>query len=539
MSKEKTNIPAPESWNATTKDNYLWSNVNFGEAVTETMTPLTWSVIEFTLDDWVFLPGFPTVGNIGGYPYLNISVFATLFRVMGRDQDDLLKFMEGTLYMRLPREMQIPIIPLSLGLKLRGLRSAAEVQNKQRQGLKRLPEYLATNPDWFEAMRVRIQAAESKIALAALWQDEIGPHVKAGVWTVLATATHSSDYTLMLRRNLSALVGPEDAGLLIANLSDDSAMLASLGPVVGLSKVASGEMDRESYLESYGHRGPQEFELSVPRPVEDPAWIEWELAQLTLNPVDTAGMLARQRSSFEAAWQRLSNQHRRKAKSIRKKIAESGRRARLRELARSEYTRDRWMVRLFALRAGDLTGLGDDIFFLSIEEILNLLAGEETPRSAIPERKEIYRQYKSLPPYPSIIRGHFDPFRWAADPHRRSDIFDAALVRPNVESKIIKGSPGSTGKVEGIARCAFTPEEGAEIQQGEILVTVQTDISWTMIFPRAAAVVTDIGAPLSHAAIVARELGIPAVVGCGDATMRIKTGDRLRVNGGAGTVTLL
>ena len=58
-------------WNASLAGDYLWSNVNFGEAVTETMTPLTWSVIQFTLKDWVFLPGYPTVGNIGGKPYLN------------------------------------------------------------------------------------------------------------------------------------------------------------------------------------------------------------------------------------------------------------------------------------------------------------------------------------------------------------------------------------------------------------------------------------------------------------------------------------
>jgi pyruvate,water dikinase len=70
-------------------------------------------------------------------------------------------------------------------------------------------------------------------------------------------------------------------------------------------------------------------------------------------------------------------------------------------------------------------------------------------------------------------------------------------------------------------------------------VTTVTNIGWTPLFPRAAAVVTDVGAPLSHAAIVARELGIPAVVGCGNATTRIKTGDRVRVDGGRGAVTVL
>ncbi len=76
-------------------------------------------------------------------------------------------------------------------------------------------------------------------------------------------------------------------------------------------------------------------------------------------------------------------------------------------------------------------------------------------------------------------------------------------------------------------------------QVGEILVTTLTNIGWTPLFPRAAVIVTDLGAPLSHAAIVARELGIPAVVGCGDATMRLKTGDRVRVNGGQGLVEIL
>ena len=66
-----------------------------------------------------------------------------------------------------------------------------------------------------------------------------------------------------------------------------------------------------------------------------------------------------------------------------------------------------------------------------------------------------------------------------------------------------------------------------------------TNVGWTPLFPRAAAVVTDIGAPLSHAAIVARELGIPAVVGCGNATAVIRDGDRVRVDGSAGVVQVL
>ena len=93
--------------------------------------------------------------------------------------------------------------------------------------------------------------------------------------------------------------------------------------------------------------------------------------------------------------------------------------------------------------------------------------------------------------------------------------------------------------VEGTARVLSAPEDGGQLRDGEILVTTVTNIGWTPIFPRAGAVVTDVGAPLSHAAIVARELGIPAVVGCGDASVRLRSGDRVRVDGGAGTVEIL
>jgi pyruvate,water dikinase len=139
-----------------------------------------------------------------------------------------------------------------------------------------------------------------------------------------------------------------------------------------------------------------------------------------------------------------------------------------------------------------------------------------------------------------VIRGWFDPLAWAADPNRPSDIYDASKIdAAKPEPDLIVGSPGSAGVVEGPVRIIEHPETGDLLQQDEIMVAVQTDIAWTLLFPRAAAVITDIGAPLSHAAIVARELGIPAVVGCGSATTRLHTGDRVRVDGGRGVVEIL
>lgn len=299
----------------------------------------------------------------------------------------------------------------------------------------------------------------------------------------MGTVNHSTDYTVRLRRDLTTLVGPEDANVLIANLSDEAGLLPSLGPVIGLARVAQGEMKREAYLAQYGHRGPHEFEISVPRPAEEPDWLDRQLAQFRDSPVDAQALLTQQRETFDATWQRFLSRYPRQAKAMRRRIAESTRRARLREEARSEYVRDRWLVRTFALRAGELTGLGDDIS-------------------------------NSCASLPAIASGDGDP-------------------------NVIVGSPGAAGRVEGVVRRLDKAEDGDQLREGEVLVTMLTDIAWTLLFPRAVAIVTDVGAPLSHAAIVARELGIPAVVGCGDATIRLRTGDRMRVDGGRGTVEIL
>ena len=199
-----------------------------------------------------------------------------------------------------------------------------------------------------------------------------------------------------------------------------------------------------------------------------------------------------------------------------------------------------WVARTWVQRAGELTGCGDDLFFLELPETLDLLRGERSPLERVPPRRGAYETYAALPSYPTLIRGRFDPIRWAADPDRRTDYYDErAATPPPRPDDAVTGFPGAAGVVEGTARVLRTPEDGAQLRDGEILVTTVTNIGWTPIFPRAAAVVTDVGAPLSHAAIVARELGIPAVVGCGNATMLLRSGDRVRVDGGAGTVEIL
>jgi pyruvate,water dikinase len=541
---------AAHPWNDSLNGEYLWSNVNFGEAVAEVMTPLSWTVLRLIFGQWTIVPGQDLVGNIGGRPYLNISLMASVFQALGRSRQDLLETLEGTLYMHLPKQIDIPPFPLPRGALWSILPTGARTRIREWKGARGLPAYLASNPERCKRMRQRIQQARTRDELLRMWAEEIYPHVTGSVWHVMGSVSSSTSRTMDLQRDLRQLVGPDDAQILIANLSSGSGLrsgsglLASLGPVVGIARLGRGELTRDAYLEQYGHRGPNEFELSLPRPAEDPDWLDRELVRFRANPVEVEALLGQQRAQFEAAWSRFGTRYPDKARAMRRQIERAAQLARMREAARSEYVRDRWLVRAFALRAGELTGLGDDLFFLTLDETLNLLAGNGDAVPSIPARKEAYRRYKALPDYPSIIVGPFDPFRWAANPNRRTDLLDSrALTRAagpeGSTTNLITGSPGATGQVEAAVRRLDRAENGDQLQAGEVLVTKQTDIAWTLLFPRAAAIVTDVGAPLSHAAIVARELGIPAVVGCGDATMRLQTGDRVRVDGGRGTVEIL
>ena len=307
---------------------------------------------------------------------------------------------------------------------------------------------------------------------------------------------------------------------------------------MGLEQLSRGEIDRTTYERQFGHRGPTELEVSIARPGEDPDWIDRQLAGLRQAPVNVATLLARQEQVQAAAWERFQQRFPRRASAMRHRLNRMATAACNREEARSEVVRVFWVLRAFARRAGALTGQGEAIFFLSIDEILTLLGGDQAALSSVKARQTTHARYCALPAYPALIRGRFDPFRWAADPGRRSDLFDSRGDGAPV-CDAITGFPGAAGVVEGVVRVILTMDESDQLRAGEILVTTMTNVGWTSLFPRAAAIVTDVGAPLSHAAIVARELGIPAVVGCGNATMRLHTGDLVRVNGAQGTVEVL
>ncbi|MGD8753129.1 MAG: PEP-utilizing enzyme, partial [Anaerolineales bacterium] len=535
--------PETGEWNDSLTGDFLWGNTNIGETLSDVMTPFSWSMVSACFEQMNVMPGYPIVGNIGGRAYNNFSVMMTAFGALGTKIEDLNKEMGG-LRDEYKERMSDIVIPLPKPAFLPLLLRALKLRKKQNEGLKRIPAFLDENPEWSRAMRQRITKIKGKEELAALLLEELIPYTLRGFWMILGSAWQYGEQVGKLREELTEWIAPDDVDKLLSNVSADDELLASLGPAIGLARLARGEISREAYLEQWGHRGPHESELSTPRPAEDPNWLDQQLAALERSPVDADTLLARRQEEFESAWARFQTRHPRKTKRVRRSLEKAAEAARLREATRSEYVRVVWVGRTWALLAGEMTGLGDDIFHLTSAEAAELLSGVDKYTASIPSRRETHERYKALPAYPLIIRGQFDPFQWAADPNRRSDFSDSHGVLPKIVAKVTKdgiiyGAPGSAGQVEGSVRRLDSPEDGEALQPGEILVTKQTNIGWTHLFPLAKAVVTDVGAALSHAAIVAREMGIPAVVNCGDATTKLKTGDWVRVDGSQGMVEIL
>ncbi|MBC8016064.1 MAG: phosphoenolpyruvate synthase [Sporomusaceae bacterium] len=166
----------------------------------------------------------------------------------------------------------------------------------------------------------------------------------------------------------------------------------------------------------------------------------------------------------------------------------------------------------------------EDVFFLSLDEIKEGIHTGNLDHSVIAKRKEKFQHdQKLVPPRVMTSEGEIITGRYEG-----MDIPPGALA----------GSPVSAGIIEGRARVVLTLEEAA-MEKGDILVTAFTDPSWTPLFPLVSALVTEVGGLMTHGAVIAREYGIPAVVGVENATRTIKDGQRIRVDGTRGFVEIL
>ena len=172
----------------------------------------------------------------------------------------------------------------------------------------------------------------------------------------------------------------------------------------------------------------------------------------------------------------------------------------------------------------------DDVYWLEPSEIQPATSSTAAPLgTAVAERRERWRGQRRANPPQMLPAG------------TRLDWLESMMPAASIEQtgSEIRGISGSGGQVTGVARVVAGPQDFGRLQPGEILVASITTPAWTPLFALAAGVITDIGGPLSHSSIVAREYGIPAVLGTGVATRQIPDGSRIRLDGDLGRVRLL
>jgi len=286
-----------------------------------------------------------------------------------------------------------------------------------------------------------------------------------------------------------------------------------------------------SFLELYGHRAVAEIDLGVPRWREDPEHLRNAIAGYRRLPRDAVApdaQFARGARDAEAMIETLASRvHGPRRRIVRALLHRVRALSGLREMPKFQ------IMRLFARGRAILAPIGDelatagridgrdDLWFLTLKEVRSGLAGEDLHAVVAARRAEYAREMRRRH-IPRVLL---------------SDGTDAEAAYAPTGGGDLRGTPASPGTAQGTARVLRSPV-GAQLEPGDVLVAPATDPGWTPLFLTASALVMEMGGMMSHGAVVAREYGIPAVVGVPNATDRIASGQRLRVDGSAGTIVI-
>lgn len=564
----------PEGGDATT----VWSSVNVGEALPGVATPFTWSIAG-DYSESGFRKAFGTlgcavpkharlVGNVHGRFYLNLSEFMRIAaQVPWLDPRTLVELGGGSGGEELASQVG--------GVSHKGFyaRLPLTATRLLREQL-RLDDHVAK----FEAEADQTFRLHNALDLAILPDEGVARKIRdvqvllERTGDVMLTCASSALGSHIILKGVLSRVEPEGAEKLTHDLTRGIRDLESARPAIGVmrivelarrdpealealvkdgltvSAIPDGPAKRAllSFLDLYGDRAVREAELSTPRWKEDPRPV---LAMLRIalrgEARDVEPQLARAKSEADAEMQRLVPRLRLAEQTlVRHLVARAQKAARRREQMRTWVTRVLGMMRDVALDAdrrllrlvpelasdwADLRAKGSSlaathtVFFLTVDEVVNALRASRT----------------DLAPLVRARRAEYMRDQARPDPPRTFIGVPPSVQLPPAGGDVLRGTGASSGVVEGSARVLLSAAQMTELLPGEILVVHTTDVGWTPLFCIAAGVVTALGGPLSHAAVVARELGVPSVVNVDGVTRVVKTGDRLRVDGDRGVVERL
>ena len=323
-----------------------------------------------------------------------------------------------------------------------------------------------------------------------------------------------------------------------------------------LDAVTTGDGTKElrrllvPYLETYGKRCPG-VDPALPSLIEDPSVVIRDLRAFVLDkaedPATAQAVSLRERARAEAeTLARLDGYPGPIVDEFRRALAAARDGTRVME-THNFYIDHGFTYRIRrvvlalgrALAAGGKIELPEDVFHFALDELRDAVLRDTDIRACVADRRAELQAHRALTP-PATIGKSDGSADAAQDPRARSMAkFAGEIVVQGLDARVIRGHPGSSGRARGTARIVGALGDAGRVTAGDVLVTATTAAPWTPLFATVAAVVTDAGGVLSHSAIVAREYRIPAVVGCGDATVRIPDGALVEVDGDLGVVRLL
>lgn len=523
------------------RDHPVYTRANAGEILPDPLTPLAWSVIGpgfeegFRIsfcDDFSLLPRpgadtpYRLVGRMATRFHLNLTAMRLAGdRLPGTSADVVdLQYFGDAAASGLPahrphaddRRFRLKAPP-SMGRTLAGIGRRVDRDRATIDALADEVHALGDQPDAADLvwMTRRVGAA---------FGSALGTHVTARALTspILEQATNA------LGR---AGIDDEDALRYVSAIPDlesakPSRALAEIGRSIPrdselASLVASGSFDAiasstldgatelqerlTQFLAEYGHRGVGEF---------DPTTAAWEQA-----PDDVVRLLARLHDVPSAELEAPDVDPGRVARPL----VAAARSA----MARAERTKDNCMRatnllrRLLASIGAGMDLDADELTMCTLDELEAWANG-----AGLPDTAELRRRHREF-----TEAARIEVAEWSDGELR------TAAPAGSSDGDTLDGIAGSPGIAEGRARVITDPY--GDFDEGDVVVATMTDTAWTPLFLAASAVVTDVGGVLSHATIVARDLGIPAVVNTKTATTTIRDGDRIRVDGGTGLVTVL
>jgi len=543
----------------------VWSNANVGEALPGVATPFTWSVLS-QFSDLGFRRAFGAmgctvprdaelVGDFRGRIYINLTEFSSIMSQIPWIHHSTLVRLGGGQYATELDEVVAERSSTGFFLRLPQTVSRYARENFRLQA--RVDEF----ETYFSEERTRINGIDPRLLEPSGLDRMLGDveHLLDETGSIMLTAyanllsavlalvgllrtfarDHGSGFYRELLSGLQdvASARPGFALWQIAQIAREEPEVADYIRVTELSEltvtglpVGRTRSALMRFVDDYGYRGIREAEIAAPRWSEDPTLM---FAALRSHLASTTDLDQRERD-LQRARQEAEEKFKTSVPfplrpSVTKLLEVVRRFTRMREHLRGHVVEVLGMFRRVALEASRRIEAREPeagpnaAFFLTLAEVRRVLLDEnERVAIRVQRRRLEYERNQALPEPPTTFVG-FPP-----------DDTSAALT-----SKRLRGLAASGGVAEGRVRILRDSSQAADFEPGEVLVIAAADTGWSPLFLAAAGVVTELGGPLSHAAIILREYGVPAVVNVTNATRSLRDGDLVRLDGDVGTVEIL